>query len=93
MGIKVVAVKALEKYSIYIHFSDGSSGVLDLSRHAGRGVFKSWNEDDNFNKVFINDESGAITWPDEIDIDTMNAYFIINKITPEEYRQLNTNYA
>lgn len=93
MWIKVVSVKALEKYSIYIQFNDGSEGVLDLSSHAGRGVFKSWDEDDNFNKVFISEESGAITWPDEIDIDTLNAYFTINKITPEEYRELNSNFA
>ncbi len=91
--ISIASVKALKKYSIFIVFNDGTQGVLDLSAHAGRGVFKSWEENDNFYKVFVSGESGAITWPDEIDIDTLNAYFIINKISPEEYRKSQNTYA
>jgi hypothetical protein len=85
MRIKILSVKALEKYKLFIQFNEGSEGVLDLEELSGKGVFKSWDEDDNFSKVFIRDESGAITWPDEIDIDTLNAYFTIKNIDPEEY--------
>jgi hypothetical protein len=93
MRIKVTSVKALEKYSIFIQFNDGTGGVLDLAAHAGRGVFKSWEENDNFSKVFISEESGAITWPEEIDIDTLNAWFIVNHINPEDYLQSQRRYA
>lgn len=93
MKLKVTSVKALDKYKIHISFNDGKEGLLDLSSHAGNGVFKSWDENDNFSKVFLNEENGAITWPNEIDIDTYNAYFIINNISPEEYFQSQKKYA
>ena len=40
--IKPVDVAALDGYKIWIKFEDGAEGKLDLSRHAGRGVFKAW---------------------------------------------------
>jgi hypothetical protein len=85
MRIKISSIKALEKYKIFIQFNDGSEGILDLNHLAKKGVFNSWDNDDNFSKVYVSDESGAITWPGEIDIDTLNAYFIIKNINPEEF--------
>jgi len=93
MKIKVTSTKALEKYKIFIEFNDGTEGLYDLSDVAGKGVFKIWDEDENFGKVFINKENGAISWPSEVDIDTLNAYFIINNISPEEYFQSQKKYA
>ena len=87
MKIKATSVKALEKYKIFVSFNDGTEGVYDLQNAAGKGVFKSWDENDTFNKVFINEENGAISWPGEIDIDTLNIYFVINNISPDEYFQ------
>ena len=91
--IVATSVKALEKYKIHVAFNDGTQGVYDLNECAGRGVFKSWDEEDNFFKVFISEESGAITWPGEIDIDTLNAYLIINNISPEKYSLSQKKYA
>jgi uncharacterized protein DUF2442 len=85
MRIKILSVKALDKYRLFIQFNEGSEGVLNLEGLAGKGVFKSWDKDDNFSKAFVSNESGAITWPEEIDIDTLNAYFTIKNINPEEY--------
>ena len=93
MRIQVTSVKPLGKYKIHVAFNDGTQGIYDLSDCAGKGVFKTWDEDDNFSKVFINKENGAITWPGEIDIDTLNAYFIINNISPEEYFHSQKKYA
>lgn len=93
MRIKISSVKALEKYKLFIQFNEGSEGVLNLQNLAGKGVFKSWELDDNFSKVFISNESGAITWPGEIDIDTLNAYFTIKNINPEEYFKLEKKHA
>jgi hypothetical protein len=88
MRIRPISVKAVEKYKIFIQFNDGTEGVYNLQNCAGKGVFKTWEEDDNFFKVFISSESGAITWPNEIDIDTYNAYCIIRGISPEEFFKL-----
>ena len=93
MRIKITSVKALEKYKIFIQFNEGSEGILNLQDLAGKGVFKSWDVNNNFSKVFISDESGAITWPDEIDIDTLNAYFTIKNISPDEYLKKEKGHA
>lgn len=81
---KAISVKAIEKYKIQVAFDDGLTGLLDLHHFAGKGVFKIWDEGDNFNKVFISDD-GDITWPGELDIDTINAYCNIKGITPDEF--------
>ena len=93
MRIRVTSVKSLAKYKIYIAFNDGTQGTYDLGDCAGKGVFKSWDEDDNFNKVFINTQNGAITWPGDIDIDTLNAYLTIKNISSEEYFLSQKKYA
>jgi len=93
MRIKITSVNAIEKYKLFVSFNDGTEGIYDLQEVAGKGVFKSWDENDNFSKVFINKENGAISWPGELDIDTLNAYFVINNISPEEYFQSQKKYA
>jgi hypothetical protein len=65
--------------------------VLDLSDSAHQGVFKSWDVENNFEKIFIGKETGAITWPGEIDIDTLNCYLQIKGITYEQYKSLQEN--
>lgn len=82
---KIISVEAIEKYRLKIHFTDGTGGIYDVSDLAGKGVFQIWNIEDNFFKVYINKESGAISWPGEIDIDTVNAYCSIKGISPEKY--------
>lgn len=93
MRPRITAVEALEKYKVDVTFDDGVKGILDLSGCAGKGVFQSWEEDDNFFKVFINPQGGAITWPNEIDIDTYNAYCIIKGISPEQFFRKQSSHA
>ena len=85
---KVISVKALEKYRIQIGFEDGTNGVLDLSDCAGKEVFINWDKDNNFNKVFISSESGAIAWPGDLDIDTLTVYLQLKGISYEQYKSL-----
>lgn len=85
MRIKPTFVKALEKYKLEIRFNDGTTGILDLSHKAGKGVFKNWDVEDNFFKVFISKESGSITWQNDVDIDTINAYCAIKNISVEDF--------
>jgi len=66
--IKPIEVKALTRYKIWVKFEDGVSGEVDLSDSAGKGIFKFWNEGDNFEKVFINKETGGIAWNNELEI-------------------------
>ncbi|HEY8658793.1 MAG TPA: DUF2442 domain-containing protein [Hanamia sp.] len=90
---KITSVEAIAKYKLKIHFADGIQGVYEVSDLAGKEVFKIWDIDNNFFKVFINKESGSISWPGEIDIDTINAYCTIKGISPDKYLNNQMRYA
>jgi len=85
---KIKSVEALEKYKLKVSFLDGIHGVYDVSDVAEKGVFKIWDIDNNFFKVFVNKDSGAISWPGDIEIDTINAYCTIKRISTHKYLNL-----
>jgi hypothetical protein len=90
---KIISVEAIEKYKLKIKFADRTSGIYDVSDLAGKGVFKIWDTNDTFFKVVVNADSGAISWPGEIEIDTINAYCSIKGISPEAYFQNQMDHA
>jgi hypothetical protein len=63
-----IDARALEPYKVWLRFTDGSEGVVDLVHLAGKGVFKAWDEPGFFARAFVSDESGTLTWPGELDI-------------------------
>jgi hypothetical protein len=65
---RIVEVEARAGYRIWIRFEDGVSGEVDLSELVGKGVFRSWEDEDEFRKVFIDPETGTVAWPGEIDL-------------------------
>lgn len=78
-------VTPIQEYKLHVEFQDGTKGVVDVSSLTGKGVFKIWDSNDNFFKVAINTETGAITWPGGFDIDTLHIYCEIKGISPEQY--------
>lgn len=72
---RIVEVKPLENYRLWLRFSDGVEGVVDLSELAGKGVFSSWQDLNFFNAVYIDPESHTVTWQGGIDLcpDTLYA--------------------
>ncbi|HEX5026022.1 MAG TPA: DUF2442 domain-containing protein [Agriterribacter sp.] len=86
---KVISVEALGDYSLSVVFDNGIRGFVDMSYLAGKGVFRAWDTANTFNQVFINPENNAISWPGEIDIDTINIYCRIKGITPHQFLQQN----
>ena len=60
-------VQSRGKYRIWLEYSDGSSGEMDLSDLAGVGVFKAWDEPGHFEKVHIAPHR-AIAWSDDIEL-------------------------
>ncbi len=89
----ILSVIAKVKYKIFVKFNDRTEGTYDLSQLAGKGVFKVWDEDEIFFQVYINPESGAITWPGELDIDIITVYCAIKNIAVDEYLKTKTDYA
>ena len=60
-------VKPLDNYRIWVKYSDGAEGIVDLTHLAGKGVFALWNDSQAFQDVHIG-PSGEIAWSDEIDL-------------------------
>ena len=54
-------------YRIWLRYSDGVAGEIDLSHLAGKGVFKIWDEPGYFAKVHITPHR-AIAWDDDLDL-------------------------
>jgi hypothetical protein len=80
---KPLEVKALPDYKIWIKYSDGVEGEVDLSHLAGKGVFTIWDDYDAFRKVKIG-FSGELTWDEKVDICSDSIYMKLTGKTPEE---------
>ena len=61
-------VKPLAGFRIWIEFSDGVNGTVDLSDLAGKGVFSKWNNEEYFNSVHIDSKTHTVAWPGGIDL-------------------------
>jgi hypothetical protein len=64
----IIEAKPLAGYKVWLKFSDGVEGTVDLSELAGKGVFEVWNEPGMFDSVFIDPVSHTIAWPGGIDL-------------------------
>lgn len=82
--IKATAVKALPNYRIWIKFSDDVEGSVDLSHLVGKGVFLSWKDKGQFEKVRIDPTSGAIAWGEGVDLCPDSLYMDITGKKVEE---------
>ena len=80
---RILEAQPLTNYKIRLKFSDNSTGEVDLSHLAGRGVFISWNDYKNFKNVSI-ERGRRLVWPDEIDIDADSLYLKLTSKKPEE---------
>ena len=81
--IRPILVKALPDYRIYIKFSDGAEGEVDLSDLAGQGVFKAWEDPRAFEAVRIG-PGRQVQWGDEIELCPDALYLRLTGKTPEE---------
>jgi hypothetical protein len=76
-------VKPLEKFRLYVKYSDGVEGKVDLSEFAGQGVFNLWNDYSQFEKVTIG-SSGELVWDEDVDMDGLGIYLKLTGKKPEE---------
>jgi len=78
-----ILVKALPDYRIYIKFSDGAEGEVDLSDLAGQGVFEAWKDPRAFEAVRIG-PGRQVQWGNEIELCPDALYLRLTGKTPEE---------
>lgn len=76
-------VKPLKNFCLYVKYSDGVEGKVDLSDFAGKGVFTLWNDYSQFEKVTIG-ESGELVWNENVDMDGLALYLRLTGKKPED---------
>ncbi len=81
--VRPLKVKALSGYRLWVRFSDGMEGEIDLKHLAGKGVFTLWNDPAALEKVYIGDY-GQISWSDTVDICSDAIYLRVTGKTPEQ---------
>ena len=88
-----IKIEALDNYSLRIEFEDGTKGDVDLAHLNGKGIFKAWEDYNNFKKVYIDKETKSIAWSKEIEIDSNNLYLKIKGKTFYQWKKENLEYA
>ena len=80
---RIVEAKALANYHVYLRFSDGAEGEVDLSDLVGKGVFQLWDDAEAFKEDSIG-PGGEIRWSDQVDLCPDALYLQITGKSPEE---------
>jgi hypothetical protein len=83
MLIRPTLVRALPNYRIYLEFSDGEKGEVDLSDLAEKSVFGPWRDYSFFESVHIGPHR-EIRWNDYIELCPDSLYLKLTGKTPEE---------
>lgn len=81
--IRPTLVRALPNYRLYLEFSDGTKGEVDLSNLVGREAFQAWGKPGFFEKVYIGSHR-EVTWGDEVELCADSLYLKLTGKTPEE---------
>ena len=81
--IRPIKVKPLENYQLWVKYSDGIEGIVDLADLVGKGVFSLWNDYREFQKVHIG-TNGEIAWNDQVEICPDSIYLRITGKNPED---------
>lgn len=82
--VRPTAVEAWDGYRIWLRFTDGAAGEVDLCDLAGHGVFEAWNDRDLFEAVHLTSYR-TVSWPGELDLCTDMLYLRLTGKAVEEY--------
>jgi hypothetical protein len=80
---RIIKVKPLPQYKLWIQFENGTEGVVDVSHLANKGVFSKWNQPGEFEQVKIG-SSGELIWGNDLDLCPDALYMEITKKKPED---------
>jgi|HubBroStandDraft_2_1064218.scaffolds.fasta_scaffold1143785_2 hypothetical protein len=65
---RVVKVAALPQYRLQVEFDDGVSGVVEIFPRLSGPVFEPLRDEALFRRVAIDEETGAVCWPNGPDL-------------------------
>ncbi len=80
---KPIEIRVLANHRLWIRYTDGVEGVIDLTYLVGKGIFKPLADESMFKKVYIG-KHGEIAWNDDLEICPDSIYLRITGKTPEE---------
>lgn len=83
MLIRPVTVHPLAQFRIFLEFSDGTKGELDLSDLVNKPVFRPLKDRTLFEKVHLGDHR-EIRWNDEIELCADSLYLQLTGKAPED---------
>ena len=83
MTVQPICVRPLPNHRIYLEFSDGIKGEVDLSDLAVGEVFQAWVNPGFFEKVHIGSHR-EIKWNGEIELCPDSLYLRLTRKTPEQ---------
>jgi hypothetical protein len=74
MVVEVVEARPLEGLKLWLRFSDGKEGVVDLSVLELPGLLSRLRDPGFFAQVRVDPELGAPVWPGGLDLDPLVLY-------------------
>lgn len=67
MSPKIISARYVADFSVWLHFSDGLEGTVDLSHDLEGEVFQPLRDPDYFAKVRLHPELRTLFWPNGAD--------------------------
>jgi hypothetical protein len=90
---KLLEIKALANYTLWLRYDDGVEGKVDLGELANKGIFKVWKTNEiPFENVYI-ERKKIVAWSEDLEIGADSLYFDLRGITFEEYKKENLVHA
>jgi hypothetical protein len=81
--VRPTRVEARPDFHIYLEFSDGSKGEVDLSDLASSQVFEKWKSPEFFRRVHLGDHR-EIRWNEEIELCADSLYLRLTDKSPDQ---------
>lgn len=63
---KLIALKVLDNYRVWLRFDDGVEGVVDFANKSRTGVYAPWQDYEFFRRAQVGD-CGELAWDDQLD--------------------------
>lgn len=84
---RLIDVKGLTNYRLALKYDDGTQGIADVSHLAHKGIFQQWDEDGLFNNAYIDKESNAVAWNEDLDLCPDSLYLKLVGLSFEDWKK------
>ena len=84
---KIVEVRPLEGYRLWLRFHDGRSGTVDLSAELWGPMFEPLKDQQLFAQVRVDPELDTVTWPNGADLAPEFLYETAQPLIPADAPQ------